>query len=122
MTDLFIPLRRRHALALGAASLAAPGFVRAAGKPVLRAGDQKAGLRALLESAGELKNLDYEIDQRSGGGASSCERGSAGIKRGRVIGDGHGRRTGYCLGIRRRFCCRAGRKQPPVRGVAHHAG
>lgn len=61
VTDLITPLRRRHALVLGGAALAAPAFVRATGKPVLRAGDQKAGLRALLEAAGELKQLDYGI-------------------------------------------------------------
>lgn len=63
MTHLKNLSRRRWAagLATTAVALAAPAFVRAAGKPVLRAGDQKAGLRALLESAGELKNLDYEI-------------------------------------------------------------
>jgi len=56
--------RRRQllgSLALGTTALAAPALLRAAGKPVLRAGDQKGGLRALLEAAGELKNLDYEI-------------------------------------------------------------
>lgn len=53
--------RRRELLALGATTLAAPAFVRAAGKPVLKAGDQKGGLRALLETADELKNLPYEI-------------------------------------------------------------
>lgn len=63
MTHLKNLSRRRWAagLATSAMALAAPAFVHAAGKPVLRAGDQKAGLRALLESAGELKNLDYEI-------------------------------------------------------------
>jgi len=63
MTHL-INTSRRQALgqALALATVAtAPGFTRAAGKTVLRAGDQKGGLRALLEAAGELKNLDYEI-------------------------------------------------------------
>ena len=50
-----------QATGAGAALLAAPAFVRAAGKPVLKAGDQKGGLRALLECADELKNLPYEI-------------------------------------------------------------
>ncbi|NML16446.1 ABC transporter substrate-binding protein [Azohydromonas caseinilytica] len=52
---------RRAALALGTAALAAPALVRAAGRPVLHAGDQKGGLRALLESADALKDLPYEI-------------------------------------------------------------
>jgi sulfonate transport system substrate-binding protein len=63
MNDLLNP-RRRHALTLAAAAgatLAAPAIVRAAGKPLLRAGDQKGGLRALLEAAGELNGLDYDI-------------------------------------------------------------
>ena len=63
MTDLCKP-SRRQALTLAAAAtatLAAPAFVRAAGKPLLKAGDQKGGLLALLEAAGELKNLDYDI-------------------------------------------------------------
>lgn len=63
MTQFTTLSRRRWAsgLASTAIALAAPAFVRAAGKPVLRAGDQKGGLRALLESAGALKNLDYDI-------------------------------------------------------------
>ena len=63
MTELNTLTRRRWAagLATTAVALAAPAFVRAASRAVLRAGDQKAGLRALLESAGELKNLDYDI-------------------------------------------------------------
>lgn len=47
--------------ALAAASGALPFSVSAQGRPVLKAGDQKGGLRALLESAGELKGLAYDI-------------------------------------------------------------
>jgi len=61
MSRRFHTLTRRAALGFGAATLAAPAFVRAAGKPLLKAGDQKGGLRSLLESAGELERLDYEI-------------------------------------------------------------
>lgn len=52
----------RRALALGLpAALAAPALVRAQGPVVLRAGDQKGGLRALLEAADGLRDLPYEI-------------------------------------------------------------
>lgn len=53
---------RRRLLQLGAAAaISAPAFVRAAKRPELRAGDQKGNLHALLDAAGELKNLDYDI-------------------------------------------------------------
>lgn len=57
-------MKRRVLLAgaaAGAGALAAPAFVRAAGRPLLKAGDQKGGLHALLESADELKGLPYDI-------------------------------------------------------------
>lgn len=45
-----------------ATSLALPGMTFAQGaRPVLKAGDQKGGLRALLEAADGLKNLPYDI-------------------------------------------------------------
>lgn len=44
--------------AAGAAWLPA---LAAQGRPLLKAGDQKGGLRALLEAAGELGNLPYDI-------------------------------------------------------------
>lgn len=44
-----------------AAVAAAPGIVSAQGRPVLKAGDQKGGLRALLEAAGGLEGLGYDI-------------------------------------------------------------
>ncbi|UDM53550.1 ABC transporter substrate-binding protein [Cupriavidus sp. MP-37] len=39
----------------------AAGEARAQGRPVLKAGDQKGGLRALLESANALEHLGYDI-------------------------------------------------------------
>lgn len=43
-------------------TLALPGTSFAqSGRPVLKAGDQKGGLRALLEAADELKQLPYDI-------------------------------------------------------------
>jgi sulfonate transport system substrate-binding protein len=53
-------LTRRHALA-GLSALAATPFVRAQGSVVLKAGDQKGNLRALLEAAGQLDKLSYEV-------------------------------------------------------------
>lgn len=49
--------------AAGALStLALPGMSYAqSGRPILKAGDQKGGLRALLEAADELKALPYDI-------------------------------------------------------------
>jgi sulfonate transport system substrate-binding protein len=44
-----------------AAVIALPGAVSAQGRPVLKAGDQKGGLRALLEAAGGLEGLGYDI-------------------------------------------------------------
>ncbi|AYM95427.1 sulfonate transport system substrate-binding protein [Acidovorax sp. 62] len=46
---------------VSAASFLSPVLVHAQAKTVLRAGDQKGGLRALLEAAGELKDLSYDI-------------------------------------------------------------
>jgi sulfonate transport system substrate-binding protein len=46
----------------GAAALALPTtIVHAQSRPLLKAGDQKGGLRALLEAAGGLEGLSYEI-------------------------------------------------------------
>lgn len=46
----------------GAAAIALPfPLVHAQARPVLKAGDQKGGLRALLEAAGELQGLGYDI-------------------------------------------------------------
>lgn len=46
----------------GAAAIALPTpFLHAQTRPVLKAGDQKGGLRALLEAAGELEGLGYDI-------------------------------------------------------------
>lgn len=56
---------RRQLLARGlAAAVALPVFslqAGAQGRPVLKAGDQKGGLRALLEAAGGLEGLGYDI-------------------------------------------------------------
>ena len=53
---------RRRVLQTAAAALAVPALsLRAQARPVLRAGDQKGGLRALLEAAGGLEGLGYDI-------------------------------------------------------------
>ncbi len=65
---------RRQFLRYGAAATAAistdtlrlaaspaAGAARAQGRPLLKAGDQKGGLRALLESADALRRLTYDI-------------------------------------------------------------
>jgi len=58
-------LGRRRLIAgvgLGAAGLALPAIgLHAQGRPVLKAGDQKGGLRALLEAADALQGLAYDI-------------------------------------------------------------
>lgn len=46
---------------VAAASLFSPVLSHAQSRTVLRAGDQKGGLQALLDAAGELKNLSYDI-------------------------------------------------------------
>lgn len=53
-------LTRRRLLATTTLTLAA-GTARAQKPLLLRAGDQKGGLRALLEAAGELEGLTYDI-------------------------------------------------------------
>ena len=57
--------RRFHqwlGLAGAAGLLTGPALpVRAQSRPLLKAGDQKGGLHALLEAAGELKGLSYDI-------------------------------------------------------------
>jgi len=59
-------LQRRHFHRFMTASVAAASFLspvlgHTQQRTVLRAGDQKGGLRALLDAAGELKGLPYEI-------------------------------------------------------------
>lgn len=59
-------LQRRHFHRFMTASVAAASFLspvlgHAQQRIALRAGDQKGGLRALLEAAGELKGLPYDI-------------------------------------------------------------
>ena len=46
---------------VAAASVLAPAVLRAQPRVLLRAGDQKGGLQALLDAAGELKDLPYDI-------------------------------------------------------------
>lgn len=46
---------------VAAASVLLPPLSQAQTRTVLRAGDQKGGLQALLDAAGELKNLPYDI-------------------------------------------------------------
>lgn len=59
-------MKRRQIIQLvtsftSAASFLSPTLNHAQTRPVLRAGDQKGGLHALLEAAGELNNLPYDI-------------------------------------------------------------
>ena len=65
MNDLPSPKRpstRRRVLQAAGGALALPALsLRAQPRPVLRAGDQKGGLRALLEAAGGLEGLGYDI-------------------------------------------------------------
>jgi len=58
-----MPVTRRHFLhaASAGALLGAWPALHAQSRPVLKAGDQKGGLRALLESADALKGLAYDI-------------------------------------------------------------
>jgi sulfonate transport system substrate-binding protein len=67
MTNRMPSASRRRFIAQGgaAATIAAlPAFAlqaRAQARPLLKAGDQKGGLRALLEAAGGLEGLSYDI-------------------------------------------------------------
>jgi sulfonate transport system substrate-binding protein len=58
-------MQRRQFHRLFSASFAAPlllpALSHAQTRPLLRAGDQKGGLRALLEAAGELQGIAYDI-------------------------------------------------------------
>lgn len=51
----------RQAATLAAPSILLPTAALAQARPVLKAGDQKGGLRALLEAADALKGLSYDI-------------------------------------------------------------
>ena len=53
---------RRNLLAGGTALLATPALLRAQPAGVLRIGNQKGGLRSLLEASGVLKDLPYRIE------------------------------------------------------------
>ena len=53
--------RRTFQQFLSAAAFLSPALGRTQTRTVVRAGDQKGGLRALLEAAGELKSLPYDI-------------------------------------------------------------
>ena len=46
---------------VAASSFLSPVLTHAQSRVLLRAGDQKGGLQALLDAAGELKNLPYDI-------------------------------------------------------------
>jgi len=54
-------MQRRHFLSTLATASLAPTLLHAQSRVLLRAGDQKGGLQALLDAAGELKNLPYDI-------------------------------------------------------------
>ncbi len=56
-----LPISRRRFIAGTAATMAALPTLHAETRPVLKAGDQKGGLRALLEAAGGLDGLAYDI-------------------------------------------------------------
>ncbi|PRD64911.1 ABC transporter substrate-binding protein [Malikia granosa] len=49
------------ASSLAAPALLGPSLAQSQQRVLLRAGDQKGGLQALLDAAGELKNLPYDI-------------------------------------------------------------
>ncbi len=53
--------RRTFQQFLSAAAFLSPVLGQSQTRPLLRAGDQKGGLRALLDAAGELKTLPYDI-------------------------------------------------------------
>ena len=50
-----------HSLAAAAALALPAGLLHAQARPLLKAGDQKGGLRALLEAAGGLDGVGYDI-------------------------------------------------------------
>ena len=54
-------MQRRHLLSALAATSLSPVLLHAQTRVLLRAGDQKGGLQALLDAAGELKDLPYDI-------------------------------------------------------------
>jgi sulfonate transport system substrate-binding protein len=56
------PMRRRTALLGAAALLASPAVVRAQSLPVLRIGNQKGGVRSLLEASGQARDLPFRIE------------------------------------------------------------
>jgi sulfonate transport system substrate-binding protein len=55
-------MRRRTALLGAAALLASPAVVRAQSLPVLRIGNQKGGVRSLLEASGQARDLPFRIE------------------------------------------------------------
>jgi sulfonate transport system substrate-binding protein len=60
MTD--IAIRRRAALLGAAGLLATPTILRAQSLPVLRVGNQKGGIRSLLEASGQARDLPFRIE------------------------------------------------------------
>lgn len=63
MTSTPNPTRRRFLAYAAATAVAAPlaSRAQALARPLLKAGDQKGGLRALLEAAGALAGVPYDI-------------------------------------------------------------
>lgn len=62
MTDTVFSAPRRRVLLAAAALLATPAILRAQSLPVLRVGNQKGGVRSLLEASGQDKGTPYRIE------------------------------------------------------------
>jgi sulfonate transport system substrate-binding protein len=62
MTDTVFAAPRRRVLLAAAALLATPAIARAQSLPVLRVGNQKGGVRSLLEASGQDKSTPYRIE------------------------------------------------------------
>ncbi|MBO1081484.1 ABC transporter substrate-binding protein [Roseomonas haemaphysalidis] len=58
----FTAPRRRALLAAAAATLAFPAIARAQSLPVLRVGNQRGGVRSLLEASGQDKGMPFRIE------------------------------------------------------------
>jgi sulfonate transport system substrate-binding protein len=62
MTDTVFAAPRRRVLLAAAALLATPAILRAQSLPVLRVGNQKGGVRSLLEASGQDKGAPYRLE------------------------------------------------------------